>query len=163
MLAYKAHKVFAIVAFVTIVIFWTSTLIVELFFDYKSITLIKSLIVFPGLFILVLTIAITGITGNIITKKSNKEELIKVKKKRMPIIAFNGVVILIPCAIYLNILASNGTFNSIFYSVQVLELLAGATNITLMFLNIRDSKKIKWVSHSFNIVNTFIKEYNKYL
>ena len=61
----------------------------------------------------------------------------------MPIIAFNGIAILIPCAIYLNILASNGTFDTVFYSIQILELLAGAINMTLMFLNIRDSKKAK--------------------
>ena len=143
MFVFKAHKIFAIVAFLTIATFWTSTLIVELFFDYESVAFIKSLIVFPGLFILVTSIAITAITGNIIAKKSKKEELVKVKKKRMPIIAFNGIVILIPCAIYLNILASSGAFDSVFYFVQVLELLAGVTNLTLMFLNIRDSKNAK--------------------
>lgn len=143
MLAFKAHKIFAIVALTTISTFWISTLIVELFFDYEAIAFVKSLVVFPGLFILVPAIAITTITGNIITKKSKKEELIKVKKKRMPIIAFNGIIILIPCAIYLNVLASSGIFDTIFYGVQGLELLAGAINITLMFLNIRDSKSIK--------------------
>lgn len=140
MLVFKAHKIFAIIAFVTIATFWVSTLIIELFFDYHTVAFLKSLIVFPGLFILIISIAITAITGNIITKKSKKEELIAVKKKRMPIIAINGILILIPCAIYLNILASSATFDSVFYSVQAIELLAGATNIILMFLNIRDSK-----------------------
>lgn len=144
MLVSKLHKVFAIVAFATIVTFWTSTLIVELFFNYPSIALVKSLIVYPGLFILIPSIIITAITGNIIAKKSKKTELVKVKKRRMPIIAFNGIVILIPCAIYLNILASTGTFDTIFYSVQGLELIAGAINITLMFLNIKDTQNSKY-------------------
>ena len=61
----------------------------------------------------------------------------------MPIIALNGIVILIPCAIYLNVLASNELYDTIFYFIQILELLAGAINMILMFLNIRDSKNMK--------------------
>lgn len=137
------HKVFAIVAFTTIVIFWLSTLTVELFLTNEVITFIKSLIVKPGLFILIPSIIITGITGVIISKKSNKKELITKKKKRMPIIAILGVFVLLPSAIYLDILASQQIFNIKFYMVQILELVAGAINITLMFLNIRDSKNIK--------------------
>ncbi|WP_072680927.1 hypothetical protein [Arcobacter sp. LA11] len=140
-MAYKLHKVFAFISFLSITLFFTSTLIVELFFGFEQIAFVKDKIVCPGLFILVPSIIITAISGNIIAKKSKKVELIKVKKKRMPIIAFNGVVILIPCAIYLNILASSGTFDTVFYSVQLLELFAGATNMTLMFMNIRDSRK----------------------
>lgn len=143
MLVYKAHKVFAMVAFATIVTFWTSTIIVELFFDYESITSIKSLIVYPGLFILIPSIIITAITGNIIAKKSKKEVLIAKKKKRMPFIAILGAAVLLPAAIYLDILASQQLFDTNFYIIQALELTAGATNITLMFLNIRDSKNIK--------------------
>ena len=143
MFVYKAHKVFAIVAFVTIVIFWTSTVIAELFFDYESISIIKSLIVCPGLFVLVPSIVITAVTGNIIAKKSKKVELIAIKKKRMPVIAAMGAIVLLPSAIYLDILVSQQLFNVQFYIVQGLELVAGATNITLMFLNIRDSKRIK--------------------
>ncbi len=143
MLVYKAHKVFAMVAFATIVTFWTSTIIVELFFDYESITSIKSLIVYPGLFILIPSIIITAITGNIIAKKSKKEVLIAKKKKRMPFIAILGAAVLLPAAIYLDILASQQLFDTNFYIIQALELIAGATNITLIFLNIRDSKNIK--------------------
>ena len=143
MLLYKSHKIFAMVAFTTIVIFWTSTLISELFFDYKIIAYVKSLIVFPGLLILIPSIIITGISGSIIAKKSKKKELTSIKKKRMPFIAVLGALVLLPCAIYLEISASKQIFDIKFYTVQILELLAGATNISLMFLNIRDSWNIK--------------------
>ncbi len=142
MSAYKVHKFFAIVSFATIVTFWTSTLIVELFFDYKSVASLKSLIVCPGLFILIPSIIITAITGNIIAKKSNKKDLIEKKKKRMPIIAIMGAVILLPSAIYLDIRASQQLFDTQFYIVQVLEVMAGGVNIILISLNIRDSKNI---------------------
>ena len=48
----------------------------------------------------------------------------------------------IPCAVFLNRWASAGTFDSTFYLVQGLELLAGAVNLTLMGLNIRDGLKM---------------------
>jgi len=143
MKAYKLHKIFSMLAFMTIVIFWTSTLIVELFFSYDAIAIVKSLIVFPGLFILIPSIIATAVTGNVIAKKSEKKELVDKKKKRMPIIALMGAVVLLPAAIYLNMLASQQLFDTQFYIVQVLELIAGAINITLMSLNIKDSINIK--------------------
>ncbi len=140
-MAYKLHRVFAFLSFFIIVLFFSSTLVVEFFFGFEEIAFIKNKIVCPGLFILIPSIAITAITGNIIARKSKKLELINVKKRRMPFIAFNGIAILIPCAIYLNILASNGIFDRSFYLVQGLELIVGAINLVLMFKNIRDSKK----------------------
>jgi len=136
------HKTFAFIAFSMIALFWSSTVIVELFFGYESIALVKSLIVL-GLFILVPSIIATAITGNILAKSSKKEALIQIKRKRMPFIAIIGAVVLLPSAIYLNILASQGIFDSTFYTIQAIELLAGAINLTLMFLNIRQSKREK--------------------
>ena len=68
--------------------------------------------------------------------------LINQKKKRMLIAGLNGVLILLPAAIYLNQLASQGIFNQTFYMIQVLELLAGAINLSLMGLNIRDGLRM---------------------
>ena len=56
----------------------------------------------------------------------------------MPLIAANGLLVLVPCAIVLNRWAAAGAFDVMFYTVQALELLAGAVNLTLMGLNIRD-------------------------
>ena len=60
----------------------------------------------------------------------------------MPFIGANGVLILIPCAIFLHRWASVGTFDTTFYIVQSLELVVGATNLTLMSLNIRDGLRM---------------------
>lgn len=135
---YKINKVFTLIAFLSIATFFTSTLIVELFFSHEVVAIVKSLIVCPGLFILVPAMAITGITINKIAKSNKDDKTIKAKQKRMPIIALNGIIILLPAAIYLNILASNGEFSTTFYIIQVFELLAGATNLTLMYKNIRN-------------------------
>lgn len=44
-------------------------------------------------------------------------------------------------AIFLNQMALPGTINNVLYLVQVMELLAGATNLFLIGLNIRDGCK----------------------
>jgi hypothetical protein len=141
MISLKLHRLFALTTFLTILTFWTSTLITELFFDYKTVLTVKSLIVFPGLFILIPSIIITAITANLLVKSSDKIELIKSKKARMPIIGVIGGAILLPSAMYLNSLASQQLFDFEFYLFQAIELIAGATNIWLMYLNIKESRK----------------------
>lgn len=135
------HKTGAIIAALCIVTFFLSTLIVELFFTTGSIAQVKSLIVMPGLFILIPAIAITGATGFSLSKSSSTG-LVGQKRKRMPFIGANGLLILLPAAIFLNQRAATGSFDSTFYAVQGLELFAGAINITLMFMNIRDGRKL---------------------
>ena len=61
----------------------------------------------------------------------------------MPLIAANGLLVLVPCALVLNSWASIGNFDSAFYIVQVIELLAGATNLSLMGLNVRDGLRME--------------------
>ncbi|WP_448546559.1 hypothetical protein [Thalassotalea fusca] len=135
------HRVAAVIATLCIVIFFTATILSELFGTQQMLVTVKQMIVFPGLFILVPAMALTGITGAKLAGKRTGR-VIAAKKKRMPLIAFNGLIILMPAAIYLNLLATQGEFNVEFYVIQVLELIAGATNITLMSLNIRDGLKM---------------------
>lgn len=74
--------------------------------------------------------------------KSRKGRLVEAKKKRMPLIAANGLLVLVPCAIVLNRWAAAGSFDTTFCAVQVIELIAGATNLTLMSLNARDGMRM---------------------
>ena len=60
----------------------------------------------------------------------------------MPFIAANGLLVLVPCAIALNRWAAAGTFDSTFYIVQAIELIAGAINFVLMGLNVRDGLRM---------------------
>jgi len=106
-----------------------------------SIATVKSLIVWPGLFILIPAIALTGGSGFALAKTRNGK-LVEQKKKRMPIIGANGILVLIPCAIFLDRWASVGTYDTTFYIVQGIELVAGSINLTLMGMNIRDGLKM---------------------
>lgn len=137
----QVHFIAGLLTTLTIATFFLSTVIVELLGSPEDVATIKSLIVLPGLFILVPAIAATGGSGFFLSK-FRQGRLVETKKKRMPFIAANGLLVLIPCAIFLNRWASAGTFDSTFYLVQSLELLAGAANLMLMGLNIRDGLKM---------------------
>ncbi|MEW8079184.1 MAG: hypothetical protein AB2822_14005 [Candidatus Thiodiazotropha endolucinida] len=135
------HKLAAITATLCIGSFFLSTILVEVFGSPEAIATVKSLIVMPGLFLLVPAIAATGATGFAMSK-SRKGRLLEAKKKRMPIIGANGIIILMPAAIFLDQWAAAGTFDIWFYLLQGVELLAGAVNLTLMSLNIRDGLRL---------------------
>ena len=137
----KVHAIASLLATLTIATFFLSTIVVELFSTDETVAYVKSLIVTPGLYILIPAIATAGGSGQFLSK-SRSGKLVDAKKKRMPFIAANGLLILIPCAIFLDRFAQEGRFDEIFYLVQSIELLAGATNLTLMGTNIRDGLKL---------------------
>lgn len=53
------------------------------------------------------------------------------------------ILILIPSALFLASKASIAEFDIAFYTVQAIELTAGAANIALLGLNMRDGLKMK--------------------
>lgn len=137
----RVHKVMALMAMLCVAVFFSSTLMVELAGDAQAVALVKSLIVMPGLFILIPAIALTGITGNVLAKQ-RKGRLVTAKQQRMKRIAAAGILLLVPCALILNRWAAAGEFSGGFYALQVVELLAGATNLLLMLMNARDGRRL---------------------
>lgn len=135
------HTLAALTATLCIATFVSSTLLVELFGSHETIATVKQLIVLPGLFILVSSIALTGVTG-FAASRHRKGRLLEAKKKRMPIIAANGALILLPAAIVLERWAGSGAFDTGFHALQSVELVAGAVNLALMGLNIRDGLRL---------------------
>ena len=137
----RAHLVVGVLATLCIATFFLSTMITELFGSHAAVAQLKSLIVMPGLWIMVPLMAAAGGSGMFLAK-SRKGRLVDAKKKRMPFIAANGLLVLVPCAIVLNRWAAAGSFDTTFYVVQTIELIAGATNLTLMGLNARDGMRM---------------------
>ncbi len=136
----RIHPVAGIIAFLTILTFWSSTVVAELFGSVETITFVKQAIPW-GFLMLVPALAITGASGFWLAGTSSEPKIVR-KKRRMPFIAGNGLLILIPVALYLGRLASRGEFDGLFYGVQAVELVAGAVNLTLMSLNIRDGLRL---------------------
>ncbi len=134
------HPVAGALAILTIATFWLSTAFSELLGSQSAIVAVKTAIPW-GFLLLIPAIAIAGGTGFALAK-GHRGGRINGKVKRMPLVAANGLLILIPSALYLSFKANSASFDTAFYLVQALELLAGAANITLLGLNMRDGLKM---------------------
>jgi len=135
------HPVAGGVALLTIATFWLSTVISELSGSQALIASVKTTIPW-GFLLLIPALAAAGGTG-VLMSKGSRVGLVGTKFKRMPFIAGNGILVLIPSALFLASKANAGEFDTNFYLVQALELVAGGVNITLLGLNMRDGLKLK--------------------
>lgn len=137
----RIHALAGLLAMLTIAAFWLSTLISELFLSVQAVVWVKQAIAL-GLFVLIPLLMITGGSGFALGRNS-EHPAIRQKRRRMPFIAMNGLLILVPVALYLSWKARAGAFDGGFYTVQALELLAGAANLLLMGLNARDGMRLR--------------------
>ena len=137
----KIHAFAGALALLTICIFWGATAITELFGDASAIAAVKNGIL-AGMLVLVLSMAIAGASGFSLGKGWRSPAVAR-KKLRMKIIAANGVLVLVPSAVFLAGKAGAGEFDMTFAAVQAIELIAGAVNITLLSLNMRDGLALR--------------------
>ncbi|MEL6179117.1 MAG: hypothetical protein AAFS10_09190 [Myxococcota bacterium] len=137
----KAHPVAGGVAMVLMGTFWVSTLSTELLGTAAMVTAVKTAIVW-GLLLLVPALMVAGGSGHRLAGQ-HRDGVVGVKARRMPWIAANGLLVLIPSALFLMVKARAGAFDGAFYTVQALELVAGAINLTLLGLNMRDGLRMK--------------------
>jgi hypothetical protein len=135
------HPVAGTLALLTIGTFWLSTALSELLASEATVTAVKTAIPW-GFLLLIPALAAAGGSGFALAK-GRRAGLIGAKLKRMPWIAANGILILVPSALFLASKARAAEFDALFYSAQALELVAGAANITLLSLNMRDGLKMK--------------------
>lgn len=130
------HPVAGTLALTTIATFWLSTAFSELFASDAVVAAVKTAIPW-GFLVLIPALAATGGAGFALAK-GRRNGLVGAKIRRMPLIAANGILVLIPAALFLAAKARAAEFDVVFYAVQALELAAGAFNITLLGLNMRD-------------------------
>ena len=132
----RIHAVAGTIGVLTILTFWLSTVVAEVTGSPRDIAVVKAAIVW-GLAILVPALVLTGATGMSLGGRRT-DRLARRKKRRMPIIALNGLIVLVPCAVFLSVRAGAGSFDAWFVGVQAIELVAGAANLVLMGRNIAD-------------------------
>jgi hypothetical protein len=137
----KFHAFAGALALLTICIFWTATAITELFGDASAIAAVKNGIL-AGMLVLIPSMAVAGASGFSLGKGWRSPAVLR-KKLRMKIIAANGVLILAPSAVFLASKAAAGELDAAFVTVQAIELVAGAVNITLLSLNILDGLALR--------------------
>jgi len=136
----KLHALLGTIALLFIGTFWVSTFVSELFLDAASVTAVKHGIL-SAMWMLIPAMAATEASGFGLSR-GRSGRIIEAKKRRMKIIAGNGIVVLLPSAYALAHMAEAGRFDLPFYIVQVVELLAGAMNIALLTLNMRDGRRL---------------------
>jgi hypothetical protein len=135
------HPVAGVLAILTIATFWLSTALTELFAPQAIVTTVKTAI--PWGFLLLIPALMAAGGSGLALARGRRAGLVGAKIKRMPLIAANGILVLIPSALFLASKAAAAEFDTGFYAVQALELAAGAVNISLLGLNMRDGLKMK--------------------
>lgn len=136
----RIHAIAGMTGFLTIALFWTATAVSELFGSAADIATVKTAILW-GMIVLIPALIVTGGSGFALGR-NRAGPLLRRKQKRMPFIALNGLLILVPSAVYLAAKASAGELDTWFYGIQAVELAAGALNLVLIGLNIRDGLKL---------------------
>ncbi|GAA4120046.1 hypothetical protein ACFFTN_28625 [Aminobacter aganoensis] len=137
----KLHAAAGTVALITVTCFWISTAAAELSGNAETIAMVKAAIL-AGMVVLIPAMMIAGASGFSLGK-GWRSPIVQQKKRRMRIVAANGLLVLLPSAYVLAGWAEAGRFDAGFVVVQGLELIAGAINITLLSLNMRDGLALR--------------------
>jgi len=134
------HPVAGILALGLIALFWIATVVSEAFAPLPVVVAVKTAIPWAFL-VLIPALVLAGASGAWLSRTA-PSPLALSKRRRMPIVAANGLLVLVPAALFLAIKAASGAFDTAFYVVQGVELVAGAVNIGLLGLNLRDGMRM---------------------
>lgn len=132
----KLHAALGAGAALCVASFWGATVISELFLSHAAVAAVKHAIVL-GLWLMIPLMAAAGISGGLLAR-GRTGRLIQRKALRMRFVAANGLVVMLPCALFLDARAAAGIFDAGFYLMQGLELAVGALQLALLSLNLRD-------------------------
>ena len=136
----RLHAGAGVAAMVLISAFWLSTAVSEMWLGHEAIATVKRsvLIAIP---LLVVAMATAGLTGRRLAADRVSPVIVR-KQRRMIAIALNGLLVLVPSAVFLAWKASDGAFDTVFYAVQAIELLAGPVNLLLLAANMKDGRRM---------------------
>ncbi len=130
------HAAAGMLALATVCVFMLSTLYAEAFGHPALVATVKTGILW-GMPLLILLMASIGGSGLALSGRSPKGHAAR-KVGRMKIAGPIGLLVLAPASVFLAWKANADSFDTAFYTVQVIECIAGAINITLIALNMRD-------------------------
>jgi len=130
------HAVASGSALLLLASFWLATAYSELMLDAAGKASVKRGIL-VGILGLVPALVVAGATGRLLAGK-RPAGLAARKLARMKLVGANGVLVLVPCAVWLAHLAAAPPLGRLFYGLQALELCAGVVNLVLLAQNARD-------------------------
>jgi hypothetical protein len=132
----RVHAVSASLATLTVATFWTSTVVSELFLGADAVVLVKHCIALYGLVPMTLFMILAGATGNALAKAKNRTgRMLDAKAKRMSVLRLNGLLLMVPLALFLNWKAGSQDFDTTFYVAQAVELLVGLLQLSMLLSN----------------------------
>jgi hypothetical protein len=131
----RVHALSGILAIILVTSFMATTVITEIVGEKGIILTAKTAILF-ALVVLIPSIIIASGTGRSLAA-GRTSPLLNTKKLRAALIAVVGIVVLVPCAVTLRILAAADDFGTTFVVVQAIELAGGIVNLTLLVFNAR--------------------------
>lgn len=136
----KLHAAAGALAMALIALFWGTVLASGLSGRMDVLASVRLGILF-ALPVLVLALAGTGVSGAVLAGGSRAPE-IRAKQRRMALAAANGLLVLIPGAVFLGWRAARGEFYGSYFIVQAVEMVAGPVNLLLLGLNLRAGLKM---------------------
>ena len=129
------HGIAGAAALLTIMSFWISALAAELILTTAGVVAVRTAILY-AVPVLVISMIAAGASGARLAGRS-RAPVVVAKRRRTMLAATNGLVVLIPSAVFLGLRAQDGLLGAPFALVQVVELIAGAANIVLLGLNMK--------------------------
>lgn len=136
----KLHAAAGAAALLTIASFLIATVTTLIIGDKYLIAMTKVTISY-ALLALIPMLILAGATGARLAKPM-RGPIMESKQKRMKIVAFNGIAILVPAALTLVPLAMQGQGGALYWAIQIAELAAGTINVILLGLNMRDGLRL---------------------
>lgn len=137
----RLHAASGALALAMILGFQAATILAETLGSPATIATVKQAIAW-SLLALIPALATAGITGRSLGR-GWRQPAVATKQKRMAFAAVNGLLILVPAALVLAWLSAQGDYGPLFTTVQVAELTAGAVNVILLGLNLRDGLALR--------------------
>ncbi len=134
------HPIAGGIAFLTILLFWGATIGVDLFGTRAQVIDVKTAIPY-GLLVLIPAMILVRGSGYQIAK-GRRGRLVDAKRRRMYVIAANGLLVLVPAVLFLAFKARADELDAAFFAVQAVELTAGTLNLGLLGLSIRDGLRL---------------------
>ena len=136
----RIHLAAAVGALALIATFLVSSAVTELTGSAGDVHSLRQRIVL-GLPLLIGCLAAAALTGRRLARNS-RAAVIRRKQRRMQVVAAIGIIMLVPCALILDARTAGASAGSVVIALEIAETLAGALNLTLLLLNVRDGRRL---------------------
>ena len=136
----RIHVAAATGAIAVIAAFLLSSGVNELIGGAGDIRVLRHAILL-GLPLLIACLATAGLTGQRLAGGS-RSAIVRRKQRRLQAAAAAGLLVLVPCALILNHLATAPTTGGAFTALEITESVFGTVNLSLLALNFRDGRRM---------------------